>query len=340
MNNNIPLKERIEVFRQLGQRLSGLSIQEKEDLGLEAINENNWFVPKSIDSALKETAKVLQRGHLEKWTAPYKLMPAVSKRIGLIMAGNIPMVGFHDLLSVLISGHQAKIKLSSQDSILIRFIIKNIKDISPAWNERMEVVESLKDIDAIIATGSDNSARYFRHYFSKYPHIIRQNRTSVAIIDGNESEESLRLLGDDIFQYFGLGCRNVSKIYIPKSYDMRLLIDAIAPFQIISDHHKYRNNYDYNKSVYLVNKEPHLDSGFCLFKESDQLVSPIAVLYYEKYKNETDLNFKIAQHQHKIQCMVSENGQYEGSISFSEAQQPALWDYADGVDTLEFLSKT
>ena len=339
MHHNIPLTERIDSFHLLGQRLSNLNLLEKEAIYQEAIHENNWFIPESIDKAIKELESVLHRKNLEKWIAPYTLTPITSKVVGLILAGNIPLVGFHDLLSVLISGHRAKVKLSSQDSTLIKFVIKALVKIAPTWNEKVEITEGFKNIDAVIATGSDNSSRYFKHYFSKYPRIIRQNRTSVAIIRGNESKGSLHLLGNDIFQYFGLGCRNVSKIYIPKGYDMKVLAEAMAPFESILGHHKYHNNYDYNKSVYLVNKEPHLDSGFCLFRESDQLVSPIAVIFYEEYENEIALTSIISPNRHKIQCIVSENGWYEDSTPFGQAQQPALWDYADGVDTLEFLDK-
>ena len=187
------------------------------------------------------------------------------------MAGNIPMVGFHDLLCVLLSGHNASIKPSSQDSFLIDFIINELVAIDPSFKERITKVERLNDADAFIATGSDNSARYFKYYFGKKPHVIRQNRTSVAVLTGDESPEQLNALGKDIFTYYGLGCRNVSKVFVPKSYDFKILLDRLMDYEETGDHHKYRNNYDYNKSVYLVNKEEHLDTGFLLVKESTDL---------------------------------------------------------------------
>ena len=254
------------------------------------------------------------------------------------MAGNIPLVGFHDLLSVLISGHQALVKLSSQDNVLMQFMISELKSISEDLAQNIIQAERMNEADAIIATGSDNSARYFKHYFAEKPHIIRQNRTAVAVIRGDETTEELKHFGRDYFQYFGLGCRNVSKIYAPKAYDFVKLIDALMDYETVLDHHKYRNNYDYNKSIYLVNGEPHFDSGFFLMRESEALVSPISVLFYEYYNNEAELNLTLAKHNEKIQCIVAANAWYEGSIPLGKAQQPELWDYADGVDTLEFLS--
>lgn len=332
------LPYRISVVYTLGQRLLLLSDTEKDELAYRAGGQNNWFTAASVNKALEAWGKSLSQEALERFTEGFDLSPAEPKKVGLVMAGNIPLVGFHDLLSVLLAGHKALIKLSSQDSVLIQYLIDQIRDIESALAERIIITERLQDIDAVIATGSDNSARYFKHYFAKHPHIIRQNRTSVGIIKGKETEDSIKALGDDIFRYFGLGCRNVSKLYVPEGYDFKPLIDSLLDFAPVLDHHKYRNNYDYNKSIYLVNKEPHLDSGFFLVRESEELVSPISVIFYEEYKNEAELNLKLASQHDKIQAIVSEHGWYAGSIPFGTAQEPALWDYADGVDTLEFLS--
>lgn len=332
------LKERITAFTELGERLATMNPIEMDDLVFKAGNTNVWFTPESVKLALEAWANSLTADALNQWTINYDLSPAITKKVGLVMAGNIPLVGFHDLLSVLISGHQALVKLSSQDQVLMQFMISELKSISEDLAANVIHTERMNDADAIIATGSDNSARYFKHYFAKKPHIIRQNRTAVAVIRGDETTEELKKFGRDYFQYFGLGCRNVSKIYAPEAYDFVKLIDALMEYETVLDHHKYRNNYDYNKSIYLVNGEPHFDSGFFLMRESEALVSPISVLFYEYYSSEAELNLTLAKHQDKIQCVVAANGWYEGSIPLGKAQQPELWDYADGVDTLEFLS--
>jgi hypothetical protein len=255
------------------------------------------------------------------------------------MAGNIPLVGFHDFLSVLISGHFLLAKLSSDDDVLMRKLANMLVAIEPAFANNFEFVDLLKEADAIIATGSDNTARYFEYYFSKRPHIIRKNRTSVGILTGHEETEDLRNLGEDIFRYYGLGCRNVSKVFVPEGYTFDKLFEANEHRQNILEHHKYHNNYDYNKSILLVNREPHFDNGFLLITPSQQLVSPISVLFYETFSSLHDLRAKLTAVKDKLQCVVSAHGWLEGSIPFGQAQCPMVWDYADGVDTLNFLQK-
>ena len=331
------LKERIKGIASLGKRLTNIPISEFEHLCQRAANENNWFTQPNIKKAFEAWAFELTLEKLEKWTSDHNLNPTEPKKTGLILAGNLPLVGLHDVLTVLVSGHIACIKYSSQDKTLMSWVIETLKSVEPKFADQIEIREQMKDIDAVIATGSDNSARYFNYYFSKMPHIIRQNRVSAAIIKGDESQEDLSRLGDDIFQYFGLGCRNVAKLFVPKGYNFTPLIEAQIAFESVIDHHKFRNNYDYNKSIYLVNKEPHLDSGFFLIRESKETVSPISVLYYEEYKTEAELALKLSTVSEKIQCTVSHKGWYPGSFNFGEAQCPALWDYADGVNTLEWL---
>ncbi|MFT7381696.1 MAG: hypothetical protein ACI9Z3_001585 [Roseivirga sp.] len=335
---NMTVQDRIEVFNQLGDRLRSLDQDQLEEICYRAGNGNSWFTAESVSAALAAWGNVLDEAQLLKWTEPYTLSPKTSIKVGLVMAGNIPLVGFHDLLSVLISGHIAHVKFSSQDSFLMQFMINEIKSISEEMSKHIVLVERMNDADAIIATGSDNSARYFKHYFASKPHIIRQNRTAIAVLNGEETKEELKAFGDDYFQYFGLGCRNVSKVYVPKGYELPRLIDALLGYEKVLDHHKYRNNYDYNKSIYLVNKEPHLDSGFFMMRESEELVSPISVLFYEYYSSPAELDLVLATNSEKIQCVVSANAWYEGSLPLGKAQNPELWDYADGVDTLEFLS--
>lgn len=331
------IQERKEGLTSLGNWFNTVSSAELDQLILMAGNENSWFTPESVRSAFKAWGKVLVLDKIERWINGRELSPTSAKRIGLIMAGNIPLVGLHDLLTVLMSGHEAHIKYSSQDRALMLAVVNRLIESNPVFGDRIKVIERFNDIDAIIATGSDNSARYFKHYFAKHPHIIRQNRVSIGIINGNETEEQFARIGQDAFQYFALGCRNVSKVFVPKGFELPKFIKSLEGYSQILDHHKYRNNYDYNKSIYLVNREPHLDSGFFLMRQSEDLVSPISVIYYETYENEASLDLKLSANRDKIQCMVSADAWYEGSLNFGAAQTPELWDYADGVDTLEFL---
>jgi hypothetical protein len=282
--------------------------------------------------------RYLEADKLREWTRRLPDVPASVKTVGVVMAGNILLVGFHDFLTVLISGHTLWGKLSSQDSYLLRYLAQLLTEIEPRFEEHIRWVDKLKEADAIIATGSDNTARYFEYYFAKYPHVIRKNRTGVGVLRGDESGEGLHRLGQDVFQYFGLGCRNVSKLWAPPGYSFVPLIEAWEPYQNVLLHHKYHNNYDYNKSIHLVNGDPFLDTGFALLKENEALVSPISMIFYETYSDWANLEQKLAMQQEKIQCVVSESGWWSNSIPFGQAQQPELWDYADGVDTLAFVN--
>jgi hypothetical protein len=325
-------KDRIVPFVRLGDRINKLIEEDNEEFFHTVRNENNWFTKESVVFALQGIVGYLKQDSLNKWASQYNLKNKSDKRIGVILAGNIPMVGFHDFMSVLISGHNLMVKPSSQDSFLIKLIIKYLIEIDPSFQDRIELVERLNEADAFIGTGSDNSARYFKYYFGKKPNIIRKNRTSVGVITGDETQQEFKNLGKDIFTYYGLGCRNVSKIFVPKGYDFQFLLDSLLSFEAVGDHHKYRNNYDYNKSIYLVNRDPHLDTGFLLVKESEALVSPISVLFYEQYENEVELSTFLVNNESKIQCVVGKK-----FIPFGQAQLPKVDDYADGVDTMAFL---
>ena len=340
MHANFPLSDRISAFIRLGNLLSDLEGEEKFALYQQAQNQNAWFTPQSLDQALKGIQVLLDAEALEKWVAKYSFAETDQpQQIGLMLAGNIPGVGFHDILAVLIAGHSACIKLSSQDAALPLWLLRQLKDIEPRFSQRIFIEELLKNKQAYIATGSDNSARYFNYYFGKYPHLIRSNRTSVAILQGDESLADLQALGHDIFDYFGLGCRNVSKVFVKNQTQLTQLLDAIQLFDWVANHHKYFNNYEYNKSIYLVNGTPHLDNGFLLLKESVDLVSPIGVLFYEVYEDEAALQSKLSALASQIQCVVGHSSLgIPGIISFGQTQCPAPWDYADGVDTLQFLS--
>ena len=339
----IVLEDRIRAFSTVGHILKNMRPSERATLYQGARAENSWFTEDTIDLALQGLQQYLDEAKLRQWTQGLPPVPASAKKVGVVMAGNIPLVGFHDFLTVLISGHTLWAKLSSQDSFLLKYIAHILLEIEPRFQESLVFAERLRDVEAIIATGSDNSSRYFEYYFAKYPHIIRKNRTSAAVLNGTESEEELYRLGQDVFQYYGLGCRNVSKLYVPENYSPEPLLDAWQPYQGVLNHHKYQNNYDYIKSIYLVNGEPMYDTGFVLLRESPDLVSPIATVFYEQYQDEASLTQTLAAQrgaaqQSKIQCIVSQNGWLPDSIPFGQAQQPELWDYADEVDTLAFVN--
>ncbi len=331
------LTQRISAFTELGEALKKLPQNKIAEWADKAGNENRWFTPKSIEMAIKGLAKIIDKESLYSWVKPYNFQES-SQKIGIIMAGNIPMVGFHDLLSVLISGNKAYIKLSSQDKVLLPLITEMLIAIEPQFGPQIEYISRLENIDAIIATGSDNSARYFKQYFGKQPHIIRKNRTSCAVLAGNESDEEILALGKDIFSYFGLGCRNVSKLYVPKDYNFIHFLDVLNEYKEIAHHSKWVNNYDYNKSIYLVNRDPHLDTGFLLLKASTEMVSPLSVMFYEEYTDLNELKATLEANKDKIQCIVGNTSEEFNLIPFGEGQYPEVWDYADGVDTLKFLA--
>jgi hypothetical protein len=338
------IQKRINAFAELGEVLRN-SLAGKEDDRAPGLMEmitrqhlaNSWFTTENVTSAINAIAGELTLENLVKWTNPYPYLQVEYKplRAGIIMAGNIPLAGFHDFLSVLISGNYLIAKTSSKDSELIVKISDILGTIEPGFREKIEFTEGqLKDFDLVIATGSNNSSRYFEQYFGKYPNIIRKNRNSVAILEGNETDSELENLGPDIFLYFGLGCRNVSKIFVPAGYDLKSLVSRWDSFASLINNTKYANNYDFSKAVYLVNRESFLDTGYLLLKEDKGLSSPVAVLYYEFYESLSAVLDETESNKNRIQCVVGHR-----YVPFGKAQSPHLWDYADGIDTLEFLSK-
>lgn len=338
------LEERIKSFSDLGEILRN-SLEGKcgryednlKNLVVNQENHNQFFTPSNVKMALKSVADELTYENLKEWTNGY---PALNKPFkpyltAVIMAGNIPLVGFHDFLSVLISGNNIIAKTSSKDAELIVYLGEILCSINPDFREKIRFTDGLlKDFDAVIATGSDNSSRYFEYYFGKYPHIIRKNRNSIAVIDGSEDDSELENLGTDVFSYFGLGCRNVSKVYLPEGYDIHTIIKNWEKYSSVINHSKYANNYEYNMALYLVNKEKFLDTGYLLLKESSGLSSPVSVLYYEFYNSATDLSSMLINLQEKIQCVCGKK-----YTTFGKAQFPKLWDYADNIDTIDFLLK-
>lgn len=323
----------------LDEALTGANQQKKLQLThilTEIHHANQWFTPEYVQFALSQICQTLKEVdiHQEQLKSFYCTKP---HRIAIIMAGNIPAVGFLDLLHTLITGNIAICKLSSNDKILIPFLIEIMKDELPQLNEAVFFSDDIiKNFDAVIASGSNNAARYFNYYFSKYPHIIRKNRNSIAILTGNESHEELQKLADDVFIYFGLGCRNVSALFVPEMYDFEPLITAFQKYHHISYHHKYMNNYDYYRAVFLLNYIPFYDGGFFLLTQHKSIQSPPAVIYYQHYQTVHQIKNFIHQHQNDIQCVVSFLPEIS-SIPAGTTQRTGLFDFADGINTLEFL---
>lgn len=342
-------KERIDAFAELGSFLSlfiepnnssDSQIEAFENLVLGAAHYNGWFLEENVRAAIAGIAKMLEKSSLEKWLSNYKLPEkSTAKKVGVVMAGNIPLVGFHDFLCVLISGNICVAKLSSDDNRLLKAVAEKLITIEPRFKEHIVFIDGkLENIDAVIATGSNNTSRYFEYYFGKYPHIIRKNRNSVAVLKGDETKEQLALLGNDVFMYFGLGCRNVSKIYVPEDYNFEQFFDAIEDKKKIVFHSKYANNYDYNKAILLVNKLEHFDNGFLLLKKHDALSNPVSCLNYSFYKDMKEVKEELEQRKDEIQCVVSATpDEFNSGVYFGESQSPEVWDYADGVDTMQFL---
>ena len=336
------LKQKIADFVQLGQWVQQTKNSAAfEQVWQQAHNRNSWFDAESVASAFTGVAAYLQKDELERWLANYPKVasqPEPLKQIGVVMAGNIPLVGFHDYLTVLLSGNKLVAKPSSNDDYLLKLLHQQLVTINSAWAERVVFQDSMKEIDALIATGSDNTARYFEYYFKNKPHLIRKNRTAVAVLNGNESAEALEKLSADIFTYYGLGCRNVSKVFVPKGYDTSTLLAATnAPAQKALQHHKYNNNFEYNLSLYLINGAACQTNDALIVVPSKQLLSPISVLFYEHYASAEKLKEQLAEMEHKLQCVLSDKSWFEGSLPLGTAQQPSVTDYADGVDTLKFL---
>jgi hypothetical protein len=301
-------------------------------------SHNGWFTKEQVYFAVNSWAEALTETNLNEWLSHYDFSKAKPKTVGLILAGNIPLVGFHDFLSVLISGHKVLVKTSSNDQHLIKFFANYLISVDKDLEERITFTDGkLENFDAVIATGSNNTARYFDYYFKNKPSIIRKNRNSVAILTGNETQEDLVNLGEDIFRYFGLGCRNVSKIFVPKGYNFDSFFKAIFEYQDVIHYEKYANNYDYNKAVFLMSNFKLLDNGFLTLKEDSSYSSPISSVFYEFYEGLEILKNRLKNEGDQIQCIVSDH-LIDNSIAFGQTQKPKLWDYADNVDTLKFLN--
>lgn len=333
------LAEKIDLLTYLGDYIRSSS-EKLEALITVSYQHNKWFTKENYQAALTAIANsFLQKQQLEAWTSHYDFNKSKgAKKVGLILAGNIPLVGFHDFVSVFLSDHSSQIKLSDKDKFVLPYLIEVMTKKDKRMQVYVETVERLTEFDAVIATGSNNSARYFESYFGKYPNIIRKNRTAVAVLDGTENDEDIFALGKDIFKYFGLGCRNVSKIFVPKDYDFELFMETTHRYNDIIHHNKYKNNFDYNFTLYILNQRKHLNNGCILLVEDESLHSRIASLHYEFYEDQQDLQQKLSKDKEEIQCVVSKSKFNDVSnVTFGEAQNPGLMEYADGVDTIEFL---
>lgn len=357
------MEERIGAFVQLGRLfalvgggmlwpghscgLSEIEYAAFDEAVLRAKSRNGWFTEENVRHMLRSLSGMLEAAALNAWLASYKVSeqrtghvgprpsPGIptSRTVGLITAGNVPLVGFHDLLCVLLSGHRARLKVSSDDAGLTVAVLELLRLIAPDLVARVSIAEQkLGEVDAVIATGSNNTARYFEHYFGHLPRIIRKNRTSVAVLDGTETEQELEALGEDLFRYFGLGCRNVGKLYIPQDFDLDRVFKAIYPWERIGNHHKWANNYDYHKAIWLMDRVPLIENGFVLFREDVGLHSPLGSIYYERCDDRSAVEALLLEQNEQIQCVVG-----HGHVAFGSAQCPGPQDYADGVDTMKFL---
>jgi hypothetical protein len=350
------LEQRINAFVKLGHFLSQFKtegIQKKDtiphnDLFFDgfkhqlklAKQHNGWFKENNILFALEGWSNSLNKSNINQWVDKYNFNSINPIKVAIIMAGNIPLVGFHDFLAVLITGHKVVVKQSSNDKHLLPFLAKYLEYVEPEFKGTIEFTEGqLKNFDAVIATGSNNTARYFEYYFKDKPSIIRKNRNSVAVLSGHESDADLKALSEDVFRYYGLGCRNVSKLFVPKDYNFDAFFNGMYHWHPIIEEAKYANNYDYNKAVYLMSEFDMLDNGFLMIKDDPSYASPIATVFYEYYDSKEALELKLSENSENIQCIVAKNFN-TNEVGFGQTQKPELWDYADGVDTVEFLLKT
>ena len=332
------VKLKIGALQQLGEYILGFD-ERLEAHMTRAMHHNPWFTMENQRHALEQIAReYLVAESLERWLGAYEVTKT-SKTVGIIAAGNIPVVAFHDVLSAFVCGHRIQAKLSEKDKYLLPFLVRKLQEIMDGADPGIDFVEKLHDFDAVIATGSNNSARYFNQYFGKYPNIIRKNRNGIAVLSGEETDEELQSLADDVFTYFGLGCRNVSHIKVPAGYDLERLRAGFAKYAGITDHNKYKNNFDYNLAIFILNNDPHLNLENIILTPSESLISPVGCLYYSEYESEDEVLRDLADRPEEIQCVVSHRP-IEGvdTILPGLAQKPSLTDYADGVDTMAFLT--
>jgi hypothetical protein len=351
-NEGVTLQDRVAALVQLGRVMEAIGagqpwpghaigLAEAEYATLEhevrqAQVANGWATEENVRHAFVAWSRALQPASLEAWLTAYPDLAREReqvRRVGLILAGNVPLVGLHDVICTWLSGHVAVVKCSSQEPSLLPALVRILDQFAPGTLEQITFsTGKLGTVDAVIATGSNNTARYFEHYFGHLPRIVRHNRVSVAVLDGTESPEELAALGEDVFRYFGLGCRNVSKVYIPQDFDLDRIFGAFFPWKDIVHHNKYGNNYDYTRALWMLDQVPFLENGFLLVREDEALPSPVATLHYQRYAQPGEVGEALRSQAQGIQCIVG-----HGHVPFGQAQEPGLADYADGVDTIRFL---
>ena len=345
------LEERLDSFIKLGSFMSGI-ISDNNEYNNDFVPDinkvikksylnNNWFTEDNLIYRIKSLSSSLNSDSLESWMSPYDLKSNLlsNKRVLIVMAGNIPLVGFHDLISTLIVGHHAVVKLSSNDNVLLPYVFNMLCEIDPRWRSRLTYIDNLeqRNFDALITAGSDNSSRYFEYYFRDVPRLIRGNRNSIAVLSGNETDNELDELCKDIFLYFGLGCRSVSKLFLPDGYDTDKLFKAFYKYKYFLDHKKYMSNYDYNKAIFMMEKYDFLENGFCILRKHNSLASPVSVINYEYYNELNDVCNYIDLNYDLLQCVVAKDEIVENYVPFGKSQNPKLWNYANQVDTINFL---
>lgn len=328
--------DRIRDLCNLGEWLKAPVVQEM--LGESASRHNGWFTPESTRAAINAILPWLEKDNLTSWISNYPTPVRTDRTIGVVTAGNIPLAGFHDVLCVLILGYRLNIKLSSQDNQLIPFIFNELSQMNASWTDQVQFVETLRGCDATIATGSNNTARYFEYYFRGRPLLLRKNRNSVAVLTGEETNESLKSLADDMLQYFGLGCRSISHLFLPADFDLDRIIGNMLHWHHLADHHKFANSYTYQRAILMVDQQPFIENGFFLFRECGQLASPVATVHYTRYQEMSEVQEQLNQWKDQIQCIVARQDLISGCIPFGTTQHPSLFDHADGIDTMAFLT--
>lgn len=336
------LEDRINALAALGIFLKNSQDQEYQNCKRIAQQKNPWFTQENIENAIQNIcSQFLQFNTLSNWAKNYSIDNHHEKTLALVLAGNIPAVGFHDIVCSFIANYTTQIKLSSKDDVLIPFLLKKLNELDPRTISYFTTVERLENFDYVIATGSNNTSLYFEQYFSKYPHIIRKNRHSVGIIDCDFTDQDIIDLGHDIYDYYGLGCRNVSKLFIHQDVDMNKLMELLHDkYKYVLQHNKYMNNYDYNYAIYLLNEDNFLMNGGIILKEDKSLHSRIATVHFEYFSESSEVVTNIAKHSEHIQCIVSSKEWQEfDTVKPGKGQSPTLWDYADGIDVMKFLTK-
>ncbi len=329
------LESRIQAFIQLGERVRNLPGDVRQQWYGRAGMHNNWFTPENVQLALDTIGGYLREEELRQWVQSYAFENGSPRKVGVLMAGNVPAASFHDMLCVLVSGHRLLARLHAQDPFLPGALTGLLTEVEPAFAGQVVFTERLNEADAFIAAGNKEISGYLQQYLGRKPHLIRRHRTACAILTGEESPGELRELGGDVFQYFGLGNRSVSKLLVPEGYSFDPFFESLQPYAAIIHHNRYVNNYDYNKSVYLVNQVSHLDNGFLLLTQSAELLSPVGVMYFDTYRGEAELPGKIRDMEPS--CVLSAGSRYAGSISFGKARRPQVWEYPGYADTMKFL---